>query len=154
MNATLSGMLAMLGYSCIEPKLMYGDPNGQYVVKGTVKTEAGEPVEGAQMILRIIDGDRIITSAPEWGKTDAEGNYAIYEPTSKPIETVRVVCHPEGDALEPDSVDVKAKFKGENSWNCGTATINQNFELSQKEPTLMYGTPNSLFEVKDAVPEE
>ena len=48
----LTIILGLLGFASCEPMLMYGTPHADFKALGTVKDEAGKPVEGIRVAVR------------------------------------------------------------------------------------------------------
>ena len=83
-NAVLTALLAMLGYGCEEPMdeygtpVEYGVPSADYIVRGTVTDESGNPIQGIKTTLKAIPDE-----APEYTQgidsinTDAAGKFEL-----------------------------------------------------------------------------
>lgn len=134
--------LGLLGFGCGENSpwnnelCMYGTPTGHFEVKGAVTDEAGSPIDNADIYITHPEGQSGIYSFGK-GKTDDKGDYLI-ETTDFPEREIKVVCKPEDENLEPDSVNVKVKFEKDrkhdkNPWNEGTAKATVNFKLKKKK---------------------
>ncbi len=133
-------LLAVLGFGCSsdkpdEPEIlyMYGTPIGEFEIKGHVMSEDGKVVEKATM--RATDSQfpsGIYSYATAY--TDSEGNYTVVG-TGFP-EKMKVVCIPEDNRLEPDSVEVELKFirdkDDENIWYMGKSTATVDFNLKKR----------------------
>lgn len=134
-----AGALAVLGFGCSdnggEELCMYGTPTGHFEVKGAVTDEAGDPVDNAEIYVTHPEGQSGIYSFGK-GKTDGKGNYLI-ETYDFPKNEIKVVCKPEDENLEPDSVNVEMKFEkdrkhAKNPWYVGTAKATVDFKLKKK----------------------
>lgn len=138
-----AGALAVLGFGCSDKNnpwnndlCMYGTPTGQFEVKGAVTDEAGNPVDNADIYVTHPEGQSGIYSFAK-GKTDDKGDYLI-ETSDFPEPEIKVVCKPEDENLEPDSVNVKMKFEKDrkhdkNPWYSGKAKATVNFKLKNKK---------------------
>lgn len=138
-----AGALAVLGFGCSDKNnpwnndlCMYGTPTGQFEVKGAVTDEAGDPVDNADIYVTHPEGQSGIYSFAK-GKTDDKGDYLI-ETSDFPQTEIKVVCKPEDENLEPDSVNVKMKFEKDrkhdkNPWYSGKAKATVNFKLKKKK---------------------
>lgn len=134
-----AGALAVLGFGCSdnggEELCMYGTPTGHFEVKGAVTDEVGDPVDNAEIYVTHPEGQSGIYSFGK-GKTDGKGNYLI-ETYDFPKNEIKVVCKPEDENLEPDSVNVEMKFEkdrkhAKNPWYVGTAKATVDFKLKKK----------------------
>lgn len=138
LSATCSVALSILGFGCSsddDPECMYGTPTGSFEIKGTVTTEDGKDVEGAE--IRVTDPDTPSgLHSYKISQTDEEGKY-IVEGKSFPHE-LKVVCIPMGNTLEADSIIVDAKFSTDkdhplDSWYWGHLKETVNFKLKDKK---------------------
>lgn len=136
-RAMLAGALTLLGFSsCGDDELMYGTPTSYYEtkhceIKGTVRTETGSGVEGAQVIMRRLNGKDAYTSPRDIVTTDSKGDYLIKSDISDVSELrIRIVCRPADPALEADSIEMKLNFKGSGS---DTARETVDFTLKYKQ---------------------
>ena len=133
--AICSYLLSLLGFGCSQPAdpddilLMYGTPIGEFEIKGAVTNEEGKDLSDA--VIRVTHPDvpsgihSIATSL-----TDSKGNYEVKGHAVLP--EMKVVCIPENDDLQPDSVIVKMDYKDggkNNPWNQGHAEATVNFVL-------------------------
>ena len=133
-----SALLSLLGFSCSsspnEPDypVMYGMPTGSFEIKGAVTDENGEDIENAEIRVCPSDEPSYLTNLT--GKTDADGNYTISAPGI--LRKAKVVCIPEKNSLEPDSVVVELEYKDkdkyDNSWYMGHAEKTVDFILKSK----------------------
>ncbi len=133
-RAMLAGALTLLGFSsCGDDELMYGTPTSYYEIKGTVKTEAGNRVEGAQVIMRTLDGKNAHTYPQDIVTTDSKGEYLL-KTSGWPNPNIRIVCRPQDNTLEADSVDMSVSFKdADGIWDRGTARETVDFTLKFKK---------------------
>lgn len=141
-RSMLAGAISLLGFAaCDDPEdpdndggmvCMYGTPTGYYEIKGSVKSDAG-PVENARVIMRHISRSNTNTYYGDTVFTDSKGLYKL-NTAGWPDENIRIVCQPQSDTLEADSVDIKVEFKGEKGpWVVGTADETVNFKLKNKK---------------------
>ena len=130
--------LSLLGYSCDEisepGSCMYGTPNGDYEIKGSVTTEDGKPVENAT--IRVTDAN--FPSGVYAYSTTSSNKEGVYETNGNctPVD-LKVVCIPSDPTLEPDSTIVKMKYeeqsnKKHDSWYVGLAKRIVDFKLKKK----------------------
>lgn len=131
-------LLAVLGFGCSssdgpDGPLMYGTPTGSFEIKGHVMSEDGKAVEKATM--RVTDPQipsGVYSSATAY--TDFEGNYMVAGTCF--LDKMKVVCIPDDNRLEPDSVEVELKFirdkDDENIWYMGKATATVDFNLKKR----------------------
>ena len=141
-RSMLAGAISLLGFTaCDDPEnpddggtiCMYGTPTGCYEIKGSVTTATGEPIENARVILRHINGRNVNTYYGDTVLTGSKGHYEM-KTGGWPDENIRVVCQPQDNALEADSVNLKVTFKGEKGpWMQGTASETVNFKLKNKK---------------------
>lgn len=142
-RSMLAGAISLLGFTaCDDPEdpndgggmvCMYGTPTGYYEIKGSVTAESGSPVENARVILRRISKGRVYTERGDTVLTDNNGSYLLRR-SGFPLSDIRIVCKPQTDALEADSVNIKVEFKGgDGAWDCGTARETVNFKLKNKK---------------------
>ncbi|MDE7419313.1 MAG: radical SAM-associated putative lipoprotein [Muribaculaceae bacterium] len=130
LSTICSSFLTLLGFSsCSESALMYGMPTGNFVVKGAVTDEDGNEVRNTEIRVTYPDTPSGIYYLEET-ITDSKGYYEIkgYEL----LPEIKVVCIPETSDLQPDSVNVKMKYKDadkHNSWDYGHADASVNFTL-------------------------
>lgn len=134
LGSLLAGAISLLGFSsCGDEEIMYGTPTGYYEIKGTVKTEAGSSVEGAQVIMRTLDGKNAHTYPQDIVTTDSKGEYLL-KTSGWPNPNIRIVCQPQDNTLEADSVDMSVSFKdADGMWNRGTARETVDFTLKFKQ---------------------
>lgn len=133
-SSMIAGTLSLLGFSCSDnAPAMYGTPTGYYEIKGTVTEESGQPVEGAKVIMRHIDGNQTFTYHGDTVVTDSKGDYML-KTSGWPNSRIRMVCKPEDNKLEADSIDMTASFKdSDGAWNHGTARETVDFSLKFKK---------------------
>lgn len=137
LGGLLAGALSLLGFSsCSDEELMYGTPTSIYetkhcAIKGTVRTATGSGVEGAQVIMRRLNGKDAYTSPRDIVTTDGKGDYLIKSDIPAVSELrIRIVCRPGDPALEADSIEMKLNFKGSGS---DTASETADFTLKYKQ---------------------
>ncbi len=139
LTSICSVLLSLLGFSCSSSPddpdypVMYGIiPNGHFEIKGTVTDQKGNDIEDAE--IRVTGPDYPSYQTSLTAKTNAEGNYVISALSI--VESVKVVCIPAQNNLEPDSVIVKLEPKDSNkgdSWNRWNAEATVNFILEEKK---------------------
>mgnify|MGYP000487156410 CR=1 FL=1 len=142
-RSMLAGAISLLGFAaCDDPEdpdngggmvCMYGTPTGYYEIKGSVTAESGSPVENARVILRHINRLGPYTEHGDTVRTDSEGRYRLRS-SGLPDTNIRIVCQPQSDTLEADSVNLTVEFKDrEGIWNSGTARETVDFTLKYKK---------------------
>lgn len=138
-RSMLAGAISLLGFTACDDTdderlpLMYGTPTGYYEIKGSVTAESGSPVENARVILRHINRLGTSTERGDTVFTDSKGIYKL-KTGGWPDENIRIVCQPQSDALEADSINLTVEFKdGDGPWNNGTARETVNFKLKNKK---------------------
>lgn len=138
LTSICSVLLSFLGFSCSsspeEPDypLMYGMPNGRFEIKGSVTDEEGNDIEDAEIR---VTGPRYPSYLSNLiAVTDAKGDYEI-KSFGLP-DSLKVVCIPVQNNLEPDSVVIKMEYKDadkNDAWDRGHATATVNFKLKEKD---------------------
>lgn len=141
----LSGALGLLGFAACnnneeeEILLMYGSPYAKFQVKGTVTSEADEPLKGIQVIVRTEwDNDPI---AADTLYTDEKGEFQTKELGTGGIGKQKVYFHDidgeeNGGTFKSDSIalkdmDMKQIEKGDNNW------YNGKYEFTTKTPVKL-----------------
>lgn len=129
-------LLSLLGFSCSstsrEEPCMYGQPTGDFEIKGAVTTEDGAPVEKAEIRVTHKDfpsGEYSI----ETTTTNTDGDY-IAIGDSYALRELKVVCLPSDPQLEADSVIVTLNYNRDKAgtWYAGEAKEIVNFKLKPK----------------------
>ena len=133
-SSMIAGTLSILGFSsCDNAECMYGTPTGHYEIKGTVTEESGQPVEGAKVIMRHIDNNQTFTYHGDTVVTDDKGDYML-KTSGWPNSKIRMVCKPEDNTLQADSINMTVSFKDSDGvWNHGTARETVDFILKPKK---------------------
>lgn len=135
--------MALLGFSSCDSgdePLMYGMPTSSFESKGMVTDEKGNPVEGAE--IRLTDKHyHSGVSSFATARSGADGRYQM-DGTFMGADSVKVVCIPFDDSLQPDSVVVEAELihdkKYEKKYSdaflyLGHLSITADFKLKRKE---------------------
>lgn len=130
--------IAFLGFGCdrengSEPALMYGTPTGSFEVKGKVVSEDGKSVPDATIRITLPDLDSGILSIATT-TTDSKGNYDTGNDFAI-LSEVKVVCIPDGNEFEADSIVAPLKYKDKDSsdsWYIGHAEAPVDFKLKKK----------------------
>lgn len=142
----LSGALGLLGFAACnnneeeeELLLMYGSPYTKFQVKGTVTSEANEPLKGIQVIVR-----KLWDNNPMWADTlytDEKGEFQTQESRFGGINEQKVYFHDidgeeNGGTFKSDSIalkdmDMKQIEKGDNNW------YNGKYEFTPKHPVKL-----------------
>lgn len=131
--------LSVLGYSCEGSEdgptsTMYGTPNGDYEIKGTVTTEDDKPVDGATIR---VTGPDLPSGVYSVSTTSSNANGAYETSGNWFPDDLKVVCIPNDPTLEPDSTVVKMTYdqtgdKEKDSWYKGLAKKVVDFKLKKK----------------------
>lgn len=141
-NAVLTALLSMLGYGCSldEPEmygtpLEYGVPRINYIVKGVVTDEAGNPIQGIQT--KFV-GD---LNYADPTKTDANGNYQILATTYPSLNGCKLIVNDidgeaNGGEFLSDTIDVEKLPKNEvekgDGWYQGRYESTANIQMKKK----------------------
>ena len=141
-NAVLTALLSMLGYGCSldEPEmygtpLEYGVPRINYIVKGVVTDEAGNPIQGIQT--KFV-GD---LNYADPTKTDANGNYQILATTYPSLNGCKLIVNDidgeaNGGEFLSDTIDVEKLPKNEvekgDGWYQGMYESTANIQMKKK----------------------
>ena len=97
--------LAILGFSACESQGdMYGTPPGSFRLKGAVESKSGEPVNDAQITVKLFYSNDV--AIPKWNTaTGNDGKYSI-EKENYNYGKIRIVCTPSVESgLRADSID-------------------------------------------------
>lgn len=137
----LSGALGLLGFTACnnneeeEVLLMYGSPYTKFQVKGTVTSEADEPLKGIQVIVRTLwNNDPIIADTLY---TDEKGEFQTQELGTGGIGKQKVYFNDidgeeNGGAFKSDSIALKnmdmKKIEEGDGWYRGK------YEITPKSP--------------------
>lgn len=141
-NAVLTALLSMLGYGCSleEPEmygtpLEYGVPHINFIVKGVVTDEAGNPIQGIET--KFV-GD--LNDAPTT-KTDANGNYMIQAMIYPSLHGCKLIVNDidgeaNGGEFQSDTIDVETLPKDElgkgDGWYQGMYESTANIQMKKK----------------------
>lgn len=113
---------------------MYGCPHGTFKVSGNVTDEAGAPVAGAGIIVKILRSDEYPVWPIDTLTTDKAGKYNGKEYSIYPEDDIRLVCEDPGGEFAPDSVTVDPHYTGGGKdWFIGTANERVDFKLKKAE---------------------
>lgn len=141
-NTVLTALLSMLGYGCSldEPEmygtpLEYGVPRINFIVKGVVTDEAGNPIQGIQtkFVGDLNDADPT--------KTDANGNYQILATTYPSLNGCKLIVNDidgeaNGGEFLSDTIDVEKLPKNEvekgDGWYQGMYESTANIQMKKK----------------------
>ena len=150
-NAILTALLSMLGYSCSfdEPEeygsliMEYGSPSADYIVKGIVTDETGNPIHGIKTSLK--QGWQTDEGLYVFGidsiQTSESGNYQLKSNGLPAGQTKLIVEDIDGEANDgefmSDTLDIDynkaVKTKdGDGRWYYGVYEIIQNVKLKKK----------------------
>ncbi|GHT73384.1 hypothetical protein AGMMS50262_04390 [Bacteroidia bacterium] len=149
----LASLLTLLGftYGCIEPRVEYGSPHADYVVKGKVVNKADKkPVKGIHIgfdYARLVAMYGVVPSEYRempYVLTDEKGNYELkYSGLSPDYADIDSVFIYDIDGLENggyfhDTIvgvdfDQAIKTKKSDGWYEGEFTVTQNVELRKLE---------------------
>ena len=149
-NAVLAALLSMLGYGCesevVEygvPAPEYGAPHADYIMKGQVTDEAGNPIQGIKTSLHLFSPIALYINPIATVQTDALGNYQLKTTGSSSVSATSMVIFEDidgeanGGEFFSDTIDVAidkaVKTKdGDGKWYDGAYEITQNVKLKKK----------------------
>ncbi|MBR3526761.1 MAG: radical SAM-associated putative lipoprotein [Bacteroidales bacterium] len=135
-----TAILGVLGFSScgeeIEPEGMYGSPYASFKALGTVKDEAGKPIEGIMVSVRTNWDENYFTADTVY--TDASGAY-LHSHDQAIFPTITLVFE-DVDGAEHDgefkSTEVTPDFKkvadGDGSWHKGYFEAKTDIVLKKK----------------------
>ena len=144
-NAVLAALLSMLGYGCSssDEPVEYGTPHADYMIKGQVTDEAGNPIQGIKTSVKniFVDGEGEVYVNPiDSVRTDVSGSYQLK--TDWPHESSKIILEDidgeaNGGEFFGDTLDVAydkaVKTKdGDGRWYNGAYEITQNVKLKKK----------------------
>ncbi len=123
-----STLLSILGFSsCTDNEVMYGMPFGSFDIKGSVTDDNGTPVSDAEIRVTFMDMPSGVFSIAST-RTLPEGTYNLKG--SEWASKLKIVCIPYQSDLQPDSVIVDMKYKGDDGeWYKGHAESTVDFIL-------------------------
>lgn len=144
----LTIILGLLGFASCEPLIMYGSPHADFKALGTVKDEAGKPVEGIRVAVRlhrhhentpnvIYDHNDIYVDDTLF--TDASGAWLLQRSVFDGPDDVTIVFEDiDGDAhggeFNPAEAkpEVKRTKKGDRNWYNGAFEAKEDVVLKKK----------------------
>lgn len=150
-NAVLTALLSILGYSCSldEPEeygpyiMEYGSPSADFIVKGIVTDETGNPIHGIKTLLKqswqTDEGPHVF--GIDSIQTSESGNYQLKSNGIPAGQTKLIVEDIDGEAnggeFMSDTLDIDydkaVKTKdGDGRWYNGIYEIIQNVKLKKK----------------------
>lgn len=150
----LSGALVLLGFgSCSNAsddediRLEYGTPTAEYQVKGKVTSDAGEPLEGIQVIVKddyayFKKGENAFKYRHDTIYTDVKGEFISHEANSHGIYNQKIFLNDiDGDAnggtFKSDSVAVekmeKKLVKDATGWYKGQYELSTTVKLKKAD---------------------
>lgn len=141
-NAVLTVLLGLLGFeSCDSPDeygpipIEYGVPHINYIVRGVVTDEVGNPIQGIQT--KFVGDLNYIDPT----KTDAKGNYQIQAMTYPGLKGCKLIVNDidgeaNGGEFLSDTIDVETLPKKElekgDGWNQGSYESTANIQMKKK----------------------
>lgn len=151
-NALLTGLLSILGYGCSLEEPMdeygvviceYGVPSADYIIKGTVTDETGNPIQGIKTSLKEIpDYYPEYTYSRDSTLTDAAGKYQINTRLFVGHQWDRLVVEDidgeaNGGEFLSDTIDIskleaKKIGEGDGNWNDGKYEVQYDVKLKKK----------------------
>ena len=150
-NTVLTALLTMLGYGCSSEEPMdmygviaeYGCPSADYIIKGTVMSEAGTPILGIKTSLKQVV--QTVTGSYVYGidsvQTSELGAYQLKSNEMPAGFTKLIVEDIDGEAnggeFLSDTLDIDygkaVKLEeGDGKWYAGTFEISQDVKLKKK----------------------
>ena len=141
-NAILTALLTILGYGCStksgeEPISEYGCPYADYVVNGSVKDEAGNPIQGIKITAP--NGSDLTSQYAQIVQTDAQGNFTLNEFSSLRGHEI-IVEDIDGEAnggeflsdtIQVESLPMTQMEKG-SEWYDGKYAVKADIQLKKK----------------------
>lgn len=132
----LTIIFGLLGFASCEPMLMYGTPHADFKALGTVKDEAGKPVEGIRVAVR---QHRHYENVDDTLFTDASGAWLLQRSVFDGPDDVTIVFEDiDGDAhggeFNPAEAkpEVKRTKKGDRNWYNGAFEAKEDVVLKKK----------------------
>ena len=132
----LTIILGLLGFASCEPVLMYGSPHADFKALGTVKDEAGKPVEGIRVAVR---QHRHYENVDDTLFTDASGAWLLQRSVFDGPDDVTIVFEDiDGDAHGGEfypaeaKPEVKRTKKGDRNWYNGAFEAKEDVVLKKK----------------------
>ena len=150
-NTVLTALLSMLGFGCStdEPEeygtilTEYGTPYADYIIKGSVTNEAGEPVRGIKTSLKSVfdnENEHYVLGLDSV-QTDEAGSYQLKYVGMKDRSLKVIVEDIDGEAnggeFLSDTLDIDYNKaiqtkKGDDHWYTGVYEISQDIKLKKK----------------------
>lgn len=121
----LTIILGLLGFASCEPLIMYGSPHADFKALGTVKDEAGKPIEGIRVAVRQTWGSKDPYYKDDTLFTDGKGAWILMDQDRVPNKLTVVLEDIDGEAhggdFKPAEVNpqINQTKKGDNSWYLG-----------------------------------
>ena len=151
-NAVLTALLSVLGFSCSidEPDeygtilMEYGTPYADYLFKGNVTNEAGQPVRGIKTSLKSVfdnENEHYVLGLDSV-ETDISGNYQLKYVGTQDRGLKIIVEDIDGEAnggeFLSDTLDIDYKKavqtkKSDEFWYEGAYEISQDIKLKKKK---------------------
>lgn len=150
-NAVLTALLSILGFSCSvdEPDeygtilMEYGVPYADYLIKGSVTNEAGQPVRGIKTSLKSVfdnENEHYVLGLDSF-ETDYSGYYQLKYVGTKDRSLKLIVEDVDGEAhggeFLSDTLDIDyenaVKMKEGSNWYEGAYNITQHVTLKKKK---------------------
>lgn len=139
-NALIATLVSLLGFTSCGSFLVkygapeYGCPYARWDVNGKISDEENNPIENAQVIVRSPKAGQIRDTLYSDEEGLYRGSYPGVFPYSK--DSIDIVVRDTAGVYASDSVRVAVKYdKSEvadgDSWNGGTAYIQQDFQLKK-----------------------
>ena len=140
-NAVLSALLGLLGFESCDSEGggmdEYGTPIADYIVKGSVTDETGNPIQGikTKFVYDLYDGEKT-------AMTDNSGNYVIQATSYPDLYRCQLIVEDidgeaNGGEFLSDTLDLSTKKpvqvkKGDRNWYEGTYELSQDIKLKKK----------------------
>jgi len=138
-NTVLTALLGLLGFeSCeSESQLEYGVPQADYIVKGVVTDDAGNPIQGikTKFVHDHYYGEKTAI-------TDDSGNYEIQATSYPDLYNCQLIVEDidgeaNGGEFLSDTLDLSTKKpvqikKGDRKWYEGTYELSQDVKMKKK----------------------
>ena len=152
----IAWLLTIAGFAAacdsIEPRVEYGTPTADFVVKGKVTDKTTKQPIGN---MAVINKARTSPYGNDTTKTNANGEYELkFKETSFGAENLTIYTSDlDGDANRAylsDTVRIKASDlkpvkKGDKRWYAGTFEGTANFNLTENKLVAEYGVPAATY---------
>ncbi|MCR5050999.1 MAG: radical SAM-associated putative lipoprotein [Paludibacteraceae bacterium] len=145
LNALLMMIVSALGLGgCFPVVCKYGVPTATFDVSGSVTNEANEPLKNIRVVVKNAQGyfekqDTSIIYAEGYCPakyTTEDGRYDFGEGYGWPSSSITIIAEDTSGVYKTDSAQVEVQYNRsgvakDDTWNKGSAVIEQNFRLKK-----------------------